>query len=189
MFLSTFVMMNQVVASRFKRLQDDHRLFMAELDREKQEVLETSPAPGKWSVTQVMYHLNKAESLSVLYVSKKRLGVAQLKPTRIEAQVRLLVAWIGFNIPIKYPAAKVLGDMPPVVKYDEIKPQWLKTRESLASLLESLSDDEIRKPIFKQPFFGRWNIFQMLSFMQIHFSRHKKQMLRAMEMVKKKQEL
>jgi hypothetical protein len=177
--------MNRKVAAKFGRLQNDHSQLMALLDKENFQVLETSPAPGKWSVTQVMYHLNKAESLSALYVSKKRLGAAQLKPTGIVAQLKICIAWIGFNIPIKYPAAKVLGDMPPLVRYEEIKSQWLITRQTLASLLESLSDDEIHKPIFKQPFFGRWNIFQMLSFMQIHFNRHRKQMVRAVEAVKK----
>lgn len=177
--------MNQKVAAKFERLQNGHVQLLAELDKEKSEVLEKSPAEGKWSVAQVMYHLNKAESLSVLYVSKKRLGAAQLKRTGIWAQLKTLIAWIGFNIPVKYPAAKVLGDMPGDVQYSEIKEEWLKTRQTLSNLLQSLSDAEIRKPIFKQPFFGRWNIFQMLSFMQIHFNRHKKQMMRAIEEVKK----
>lgn len=176
--------MNKKVAAQFEHLQNDLLQLIVLLDKESPKVLETSPAPGKWSVTQVMYHLNKAESLSAIYVSKKRLGAAMLKPTGITAQFKILVAWIGFNIPVKYPAAKVLGDMPEHVGYGEIKEGWLKTRQTLSNLLNSLNDDEIRKPIFKQPFFGRWNIFQMLSFMQIHFNRHRKQMLRAIEAVK-----
>jgi hypothetical protein len=101
------------------------------------------------------------------------------------AEIKILIAWIGFNLPVKYPAAKVLGDMPANVNYNEIKKEWLETRQKLANLLESLSDDEIKKPIFKQPFFGRWNIFQMLSFVQVHFNRHRIQMLRAIETVNK----
>ena len=178
-------MMNQKVSVKFEHLQNVHKQLLSELDKVKPETLEQSPQEGKWSVTQVMYHLNKAESLSVLYVSKKRLGAAQLKRTGIWAQIKILVAWIGFNLPFKYPAAKVLGDMPEHVEYEEIKSEWLRTRQMLSNLLESLSDDEIHKPIFKQPFFGYWNIFQMLSFMQIHFSRHRRQMLRTIEAVSK----
>lgn len=177
--------MNNKVAAQFERLQNTQKELLLLLDKENPKILDTSPAPGKWSVSQVMYHLNKAESLSVLYVSKKRLGAAQLKHTGIGAQLKILIAWIGFNVPIKYPAAKVLGDMPPYVSYAEIKREWLETRKNLSLLLESLTGDEILKPIFKQPFFGRWNIFQMLSFMQIHFNRHRKQMLHAIEAVKK----
>ena len=177
--------MNTKVAAQFTYLQNSQRQLLAELDNENPEVLEKSPAPGKWSVTQVMYHLNKAESLSALYVSKKRLGAGQLKHTGITAQIKILIARAGFNLPFKYPAAKVLGDTPAHVSYGQVREEWLKTRETLASLLESLSNDEIYKPIFKQPFFGRWNIFQMISFMQIHFNRHRRQILRAIERVKK----
>lgn len=180
--------MNQKVAIKFERLQNDLLHLVALLDKQEQKILETSPAPGKWSVTQVMYHLNKAESLSCLYVSKKRLGERFLKPTGIIEELKIFIAWLAFNLPVKYPAAKVLGDMPEHVGYIEIKTEWLKTRQTLANLLQSLGEDEIRKPIFKQPFFGRWNIFQMLSFMQIHFNRHRKQMLRAIEVVKRQSE-
>src|SRR5258706_12274376 len=104
--------MNLKVAAKFEHLQNSHRQLIAMLDKETQKILETSPAPGKWSVTQVMYHLNKAESLSALYVSKNRLGAAQLKHTGMWAQIKILMAWIGFNIPLKNPAAKDLVDMP-----------------------------------------------------------------------------
>jgi hypothetical protein len=168
--------MNSKVARLFERLQNDFLQLLSELDNVKSEQLEISPAKGIWSVTQVMYHLNSAESLSVLYVNKKRLGASQLKRTGIEAQLRLLYAGIAFYVPFKYRAPAFLGDMPEHVAYEEIKTSWLKTRSDLAALLESLTDDELHKPIFRQPFFGRWNIFQMLGFMQIHFNRHRKQM-------------
>ena len=169
--------MNSRVSKLYEQLQNDLIQLLSQLDKISHEHLETSPVKGKWSVTQIMYHLNKAESLSVLYVSKKRLGAAQLKHTGLEAQLRLIFARVAFYLPLKYPAAKVLGDMPAHVAYEEIKQSWLKTRSELATLLDSLPDDELHKPIFKQPFFGRWNIFQMLGFMQTHFNRHKKQML------------
>src|SRR4026209_2221146 len=113
--------MNKKLAAKFERLQNSYRELLKLLDKENSQTLETSPTPGKWSVTQVMYHLNKAESLSALYISKKRLGAAQLKPTGISAQLKIFIAWIGFNIPVKYPAAKVLGEMPVYLKYKEIK--------------------------------------------------------------------
>lgn len=165
----------------FGRLQNDLTQLLSELDKEQRKQLETSPATGKWSVTQVMYHLNSAESRSVLYVSKKRFASSQLKRTKFEAQLRLLLARISFYFPFKYRAPKFLGNMPEHVDYGDIKQEWLKTRRELTALLESLSDDELTKPIFRQPFFGRWNIFQMLGFMQIHFNRHRKQMMRALK--------
>jgi hypothetical protein len=177
--------MNPKVLRKYKRLQNDFDDLLSELNKEEVKVLETSPSNEKWSVTQVMYHLNTAESLSVKYVSKKRLGSAQLKPTGLEAALRLLIARVSFYLPIKYKAPKVLGLMPAHVSYHEIKNEWQSTRKQLSSMLESLKDEELRKPIFRQPTFGRWNIFQMLSFMQAHFNRHRKQIRRTVKSVEK----
>ncbi len=68
--------MNKKIAAKFERLQNSRVQLMSLLEKENPQILETSPAPGKWSVAQVMYHLNKAESLSALYVSKKRTNKA-----------------------------------------------------------------------------------------------------------------
>ncbi|MBK5285152.1 MAG: DinB family protein [Bacteroidia bacterium] len=177
--------MNKDVVKLFSRLEDSHHKLLLELDRIEAKNLELSPVEGKWSVTQIMYHLNSAESNSVLYVSKKRLGSTQLKTTGIEAQLRLIIAWLSFYLPFKYKAPRVLGEMPEYVNYSEIKSTWLETRKKLSALLELLPEDELRKPIFRQPFFGRWNIFQMLWFMQIHFNRHQLQMRWTIEGMKK----
>ena len=173
--------MNQAVLKLFQRLQDSHSKLISELDKIEPKILEQSPSGGKWSVTQVMYHLNTAESLSVLYVSKKRLGAEQLKPTGIIHQLKLFIARIAFYLPYKYRAPRVLGVMPEHVSYGEIKNTWLETRKKLGALLESLPEDELSKPIFRQPFFGYWNIFQMLKFMQIHFNRHRLQIRKTEE--------
>jgi hypothetical protein len=177
--------MNPRVAKLFSHLQNSHAELISELDKIEKQILETSPEKNKWSVTQVIYHLNSAELNSILYVSKKRLGAAQLKPTGIEAQLRLIIALIAFYLPLKYKAPRVLGEMPEHVNYPEMKNTWLETRNKLAALLESLPEAELHKPIFRQPTFGYWNIFQMLWFMQIHFNRHRLQMMRTLKKVKK----
>jgi len=176
--------MDKKVARLFDHLSDDFIELLARLDGMNHELLEKSPAPGKWSATQVMYHLNSAESLSVKYVAKKRLAAPQLKRTGLVAWLRLMAARISFYVPIKYRAPKFLGAMPEHVAYSDIKETWLQTRHELAALLESLKEDEIRKPIFLQPFFGRLNIYQMLGFMQTHFNRHRKQMMKAIKALK-----
>jgi len=175
--------MNAGIHRQYHCLQDDLLELLKELDKLPFKKLESAPAMGKWSVTQVMYHLNQAESLSVLYVSKKRLAAGQLKPTGFAATLRLMIARISFYLPIKYNAPKVLGAMPETVLYPEMKARWLSTRKDLFALLDSLNDEELRKPIFKQPTFGRWNIYQMLGFMQTHFNRHRKQIRRTVELI------
>lgn len=173
--------MNHRIQKKFDTLTNDFQQLIAELDKHNHPLLEKSPAPGKWSVAQVMYHLNSAESRSIQYVQKKRLGAAQLKRTGIEAQLRLLFARTVFFLPFKFNAPELLGAMPEHVSYEQIRNEWMKTRSDLKTLLDSLPDNELRKPIFRQPTFGRWNIFQMLGFMKTHFRRHRKQMHRTIE--------
>jgi hypothetical protein len=173
--------MNRTLESLLGRIQGDFEKLLQMLDKLDKQSLEKSPAPGKWSVTQVMYHLNSAESRSIIYVSKKRLGAEQLKPTGLFAQLRLFAARFAFYLPLKFRAPNLLGGVPEHVSYEQIRNEWIKTRSELEALLNSLSDEEIRKPIFRQPTFGRWNIFQMLGFMKTHFNRHRLQMMRAIK--------
>jgi hypothetical protein len=175
--------MNHNVQQKFTALMNEFEQLIAELDRHDPAVLEKPPAPGKWSVTQVMYHLNSAESRSTLYVTKKRLGAAQLKPTGFGAWLRLQSARFAFYLPLKFRAPNLLGEMPDHVSYAQIKNEWIQTRSALRFLLDSLPDDELVKPIFRQPTFGRWNIFQMLGFMKTHFRRHRKQMMHTIMLV------
>jgi hypothetical protein len=176
--------MNRKVFKQFTTLQKDFTQLLEHLDKIPNDILEKSPFEGKWSVTQLMYHLNSAESNSIKYVLKKRLAAPQLKRTGINASLRLLGARLAFYLPLKFNAPQLLGAMPAHVAYPEMKQAWTETRKQLLALLESLTDDEAAKPIFRQPTFGRWNIYQMLGFMQTHFNRHRKQMMRAVEVLK-----
>src|SRR5437868_973838 len=121
--------MNGKAARLFTRLQNELLQLLTELDKQEPSLLEKSPAPGIWSVTQVMHHLNSAELLSIKYVSKKCLGAGQLERTKFEAQLRLVVARIANYLPFKYRAPQVLGEMSPHVAYAEIKQSWLQTRK------------------------------------------------------------
>lgn len=141
--------------------------------------LNASPAPGKWSVAQVIYHLNQAESQSVLYVSKKMLDVNNLKRSGLYEQLKMLLVKITFILPFRYKAPKILGEVPQVVDYPDIKLKWDETRKRLKDLIASMPEDMLSKKVFKQPAAGRLDIYQMLDFMQAHFNRHLKQVEKA----------
>lgn len=172
--------MNSKLSTAYKKLEDSRQQLLDELRSVSAEKLQTSPAPGKWSVAQVFYHLNKAEGMSVLYVSKKRLDVNNLRITGFKEWFRLLIVKLGFLSPLKFKApVNLLGDVPEKVDYNEIVAQWNETRNKLKELLESLPEDLLVKNVFKQPAAGRLNIYQMLEFMQFHFNRHRIQALNA----------
>jgi len=167
---------NSQLNRKFLKLEESRLVLIERLKNISQSKLEASPSPGKWSVSQIWYHLNRAESLSVLYVSKKRLDINNLKRTGFGEQFkmamlkfRFIITW-GIRAPVN-----VLGDVPEKVAYNIIVSQWNETRTNLKSLLESLPDELLYKNVFKQPAIGRVNIFQMIDFMQAHFDRHRKQ--------------
>lgn len=137
--------------------------------------LNTPPAAGKWSVAQIIYHLNKGESNSVIYVSKKMKDVNNLKKSGIYERLKMLAVKIAFALPFRYKAPAVLGDMPKDVNYNEIIVKWEETRKRLKELIAFMPEDMLSMKVFKQPAAGRLDIYQMLDFMQTHFNRHMKQ--------------
>jgi hypothetical protein len=171
--------MNKLVDIKYLQLEDSRLALIERLKSVQLSQLEIPPFHGKWSVSQIFYHLNKAETLSVLYVSKKRLDIKNLKKTGIKEQLKMIALKVRFALPfvIKAPVS-VLGDVPENVDYKLIVSEWNETRNKLKTLLDSLSDDMLYKNVFKQPAIGRINIFQMLDFMQAHFNRHKEQIER-----------
>jgi hypothetical protein len=175
---------NLVLNNKFSKLEDSRLVLIEKLKNIPVADLETSPALGKWSVSQIFYHLNKAENLSVLYVSKKRLDINNLKRTGLMEQVKMILLKLRFKLPfgIKAPV-NVLGDVPEKVNYNIIAGEWKITRSRMKELIESLPEEMLYKNVFKQPAIGRINIFQMLDFMQAHFNRHEKQV---MEIIKGK---
>jgi hypothetical protein len=170
---------NEILNAKFSKLENSRIQLLLKLKNTSRFVLETPPALGKWSVSQIFYHLNKAESFSTIYVSKKRLDVNNLKTTGFNEYIRMVGLKLIFVLPFSLKApVNVLGDVPEKVDYKSITTEWNETRNKLKELLESLPDDILNKNVFKQPAIGRINVFQMLDFMQAHFNRHEKQVER-----------
>jgi hypothetical protein len=170
---------NALLNKKFSNLEDARLSLIEKLKDIPPSKLETSPLPGKWSVSQIFYHLNRAESFSTIYVSKKRLDSNNLKKTGLNEALKMAGLKVIFKMPFALKApVNVLGDVPEKVEYGKIVAEWNETRIKLKELLESLPDDILYKNVFKQPAIGRVNIFQMVDFMQAHFNRHEKQVER-----------
>lgn len=167
--------MNKKIEDKLNLLEDTRYKMLKVLSRVDMKKLDTPPAQGKWSVAQIIYHLNKAESNSVIYVGKKMHDLQNLKKTGLIEAFKLWLVKLAFVLPFKYKAPSVLGDMPGNVEYNTIVTEWGETRKRLKELVASLPEDMLSKNVFKQPTAGRLNIYQMLDFMQAHFNRHLKQ--------------
>jgi hypothetical protein len=170
--------MNKKVENKLSLLESTRLVMLEKLKNVDVQKLNTPPAQGKWSVAQIIYHLNKAETNSVIYVSKKMKDVSNLKKSGLYEKLKMLVVKLAFILPIKYKAPVILGEMPDNVDYNEVIIKWGETRKRLKELLATMPENMLSMKVFKQPAAGRLDIYQMLDFMQVHFNRHVKQVER-----------
>ncbi len=174
--------MNKKLQGLYNHLEESRRQLIDEFAKHKTAQLETCPAVGKWSVAQIVYHLNQAESVSMNYVRKKMLETDKIKDTGISEAIKLTFLRALFESPVKFKMPEnLLGEMPEKADYETVLRNWNNTRADLKQLLESMPEDMLTKNLYKQPGIGRINVYQMVKFMQIHFNRHKRQAKRAIK--------
>lgn len=140
------------------------------------------PAPGKWSIGQILTHIITSEKLSLGYMKKKMKGVDQLDESGLGETIRLWILIISQRVPLKYKAPRVLVEnTPEVLPLDEFTKQWDAVRLELAEFLNSLEEKHIHKLIYKHPYAGRFDARQALIFLREHLIHHTPQINRILK--------
>ena len=172
--------MENRIKNKFERLEDSRKALIRTIDSLDESVLNKSPRPGKWSVNQIIYHLQKSEHASYNYVTKK---LQSDDPTRngYKSKVASFILKIAFILPFKYKAPKVVRNVPGNLDFSKVNNTWEKNRLALWELISTLPEEIARRNIFNHPFAGRFNLLQMLTFFQDHFDRHRRQVLRILK--------
>lgn len=135
------------------------------------------PGPnGKWSVLQNMHHLILSEGFAQKYVEKKMSFNPKLKKAGLMNVMKSAILGMYMATPLKRKAPQAVSEefLPTDAEYWATIKQWREQRESLATLLNGFSDDTLKREIYKHPFVGRLNAYQMLRFFQGHFRRHQR---------------
>src|SRR5689334_17711008 len=83
-------MTHKKLQQKLDRLEASKADLLTKLDHCDPFILYFKPAPDKWCIPQVIYHLNYAEALSIQYVSKKMLGGTSVKKSGIATNLRSL---------------------------------------------------------------------------------------------------
>lgn len=162
----------------FNKLEASRQALLKKVEACDENIRNYKPAPEKWSVTQICYHLHLSEIQSIRYVKKKMLGGVALKKTGIAADVRYSVLKLTLLSNYKFKAPKILGDVPENLHYQEVITNWNETRRQLQSLVETIPDDLIDREVYRHPRAGRLNLTQMVTFFQDHFDHHASQVKR-----------
>jgi hypothetical protein len=166
-----------------QKMDQDLESLIRELSQYSHEQLNRPTQDGGWSPIQVMYHLIIAEEGSLQYLRKKLSFNPELKDTGMGDRYRSLMLNFYLWAPFKFKApAGVSGDKLPVeADFQETAQRWKSSREELAQYLESLPEEVFNKSVYKHPFAGRMSLDAMLRFFSGHFSRHKKQIRKALK--------
>lgn len=135
-----------------------------------------TPAPGKWSVAQIMTHLMTVEQLSLQYMKKKSLGINEVKDSGVMEEARFRLYSAVFRLPLKLKAPRVILDnTPEALPLSELEVQWKRLRNKLKTFLSTIEDKHIRRLIYKHAFAGRLDITQALRFFIEHIYHHQPQ--------------
>lgn len=148
-----------------KKLTDD----LKKLDP---ALLQYKPAPDKWSVSEVLNHLQFSEQASIAYATKKILGGKSLKKTGMAATLRAEALSLLLRSGYKWKAPAVLAAAAENLPFEEVAERWTATRQRMKSFLENLPDELIMREIYKHPRAGRLNALQMMQFFHDHFNHH-----------------
>jgi uncharacterized damage-inducible protein DinB len=134
------------------------------------------PAPGKWSVAQIMTHLMVAEQLSLRYMKKKSLGINDVKDSGVIQELTFQLYNVLQRLPIKLRAPKTMLDhTPEPLPLADLKTQWGNFRSELKVFLSDIQDQHVRRMIYKHAFAGRLDVIQALRFFITHIHHHRPQ--------------
>jgi uncharacterized damage-inducible protein DinB len=145
-----------------------------------------TPAPGKWSVAQIMTHLMVAEQLSLRYMKKKSLGINDVNDSGVMQELTFQFYNVLQRLPIKLRAPKtILDHTPEPLSLEDLKTQWGDFRGELKIFLSTIHDKHIRRMIYKHAFAGRLDVIQALRFFITHIHHHRPQIDRIMRSSKR----
>ncbi len=153
------------------------------LSAHSHDALNRKPADGGWSALQAMHHLILSEEGSLRYVKKKLSFNPDLKRGGLIHRLRSIMLAVTLWLPVKFRAPKgVSGEaLPEQSDFQETAQRWQNCRQELRQFLEGLSPEMLRAALYRHPRAGRMTLMGMLRFFHEHFTRHRKQIERAVQ--------
>lgn len=162
----------------FNQLESKRKILFKKLDLVETDLLSFSPRGKKWSVLQVCYHLMRSEELSLIYLQKKIGYDTHIQQATIGSVLRSGLLYWTLRLPFKLPAPKRVAVFPDNLRWQQLKTEWTQIRKGIRTVIHNLPEGYDKKLVYRHPFSGRMTLYQMLTFFDIHISRHEKQIER-----------
>jgi uncharacterized damage-inducible protein DinB len=175
--------MSTKLKAQYDTMERSRRALLDSLKQYPDNLLNKQPAPGKWSVAQVLDHIIAGEEGSLSYIKKKTQDIARAQPAGLRGRWRMLMLKVVFSSPVTFKAPPVLEPSQDFMTLQQLDERWTKVRAGIYAIISKLSDKDLEKELWKHIIAGKMNIYQMLSFLDIHYKRHKKQTQRTLKAV------
>ncbi len=172
--------MNANLESQFLALEAERTALFNRLKTYSNDQLNQQPAPGSWSVVEVIVHLIVAEEMSHQYISKKVQNTSNVEKEGLKNKWRWLLIRIVFALNMKFKAPEIITPKSGYQPLADLDIRWSKTRTETWKILSSLNDDELEKLLWKHAVAGKMNLYHMVIFWGIHFRHHLNQIDRTL---------
>jgi hypothetical protein len=159
---------------KFISLEEKKNKIIETISGLDQEILNKKLKEDRWSIIQIFFHVVKTERVVELSI-KNNLKNKSLEKAGVSSGLRILYCRITFSSPFKFKAPGLLRNVPASYSIEEIKSKWQTIRKVLKELLEEFPSDNFNTNVFEHPYFGKFNIFQTLDFLNYHLKRHERQ--------------
>lgn len=176
--------MNPKFKKRFNHLQKLLADYENEVENLSFEQANQIPASGGWTIAQVIHHISHVEKSVILYIQKKLINPKESKKSGIKSSYRAALLRYALRSKRKFKAPKVLENPVGPYQIKELIDEWKLTRKELEKLLDSVSDADINRELFKHPVVGKINLKQTLGFMGDHTKRHLDQIVQLKKLTK-----
>ena len=163
-------------ATRFAALQRRRQALLRELETLRDAALSFRPAPGVWSILEVVHHLVLVEQ-GIVQAAQD----APAQPRRrrsLRERVGYAGVWLVFKLGlrVRIPTNRVRPQ--PGLGFSRLKQEWAASRTSLKAYLDSTPASKLSETIFRHPIGGPMNVEQTLLFLIRHFDHHGRQISR-----------
>jgi hypothetical protein len=172
--------LNTYFKTAFEKLEQQRAEITERIKSVPAEKFNHQPAPGKWSIAQILTHIITAEQLSLAYMKKKMPAIGELADSGISESIRLGLLIISQRIPalkFKAPSVVVKGTPAPYTLQEALA-KWEQHRVELKNFLETFEEKHARKVLYKHPVAGRFDTRQTIVFFREHIIHHLPQIKR-----------
>ena len=160
---------------KFDAIEERRQALFDRLARDDDARLRYHPAPGSWSMLQVVEHLVLVEGLVVKTMLRPDRPVVQRRWWhRIGAWLVSIVLGSGLRVPAPSRRVVPIADTP----LHESRASWDDLRRQLLAFLNGTTAESARLLGFRHPVSGPLDVPASLDFIRTHFDHHMRQIAR-----------